>query len=542
MAGRATSGLPGSQRTVMRDFQLPRRSAAIAANAMAATSHPLATLTALDQLRAGGNAVDAAVAAAAVLALAEPHMTGLGGDCFAIYARNGAQPVALNGSGRAPMKATVEWYASRRMAAIAPNSPHAVTVPGAVDAWCRLVADHGTKDMAALLAPAIALAEEGCALTPRVASDFADRGDMTTAFDAAAAKVFAPAGRVLAQGERLRNPALAETMRRIGREGRDGFYAGPVAADIVARLDALGGLHTLEDFALQRAEYVTPIAAPYRGFDVQECPPNGQGIAALMILRILAGYDVAAAAEADRIHLLAEATKAAFAARDALVGDPRYGAVPVTRLLSDEHAAKARAAIRLDRAGPAPRYDEAEHKDTIYLCVVDRDGNAISFINSLFHEFGSGIMAPASGVLLQSRGSMFRTLPGHPNAIAPGKRPLHTIIPALLTKEGRAQMPFGVMGGNYQPVGHAHLLTDMLDCGLDPQAALETPRSFAFDGMLGLERTVPRAVADDLARRGHRVGFAERPFGGGQAIWIDHDKGVLIGGSDPRKDGCALGY
>ncbi|HXQ51878.1 MAG TPA: gamma-glutamyltransferase [Stellaceae bacterium] len=527
----------------MRDFQLPRRSAAIAANAMAATSHPLATLAALDQLRAGGNAVDAAVAAAAVLALAEPHMTGLGGDCFAIYAKQGAAPIALNGSGRAPMKATVAWYQAKRMGAIAPESPHAVTVPGAVDAWCRLAADHGTRDMAALLAPAIALAEEGCALTPRVASDFAD-SSMKPMLDPAAAKVFAPQGRVLALGERLKNPALAATMRRIAREGREGFYDGAVATDIVAKLNALGGLHTLDDFALQRCEYVTPIAAPYRGFDVHECPPNGQGVAALMILRVLAGYDLAGEkfSDADRIHLLAEATKAAYSARDALVGDPKFAPVPVARLLSDERAASVRAAIRMDRAGPTPSYDEAEHRDTIYLCVVDRDGNAISFINSIFHEFGSGIMAPESGVLLHSRGSMFRTTPGHPNSIAPGKRPLHTIIPAMLTKDGQAQMPFGVMGGNYQATGHAHLLTHMLDRGLDAQAALETPRSFAFDGVLGLERTMPRAVAEDLGRRGHRVGFAERPFGGGQAIWIDRAKGVLIGGSDPRKDGCALGY
>ena len=527
----------------MRDFQQPRRSAAVAANAMAATSHPLATLAAVDQLRAGGNAVDAAVAAIAVLAMAEPHMTGIGGDCFAIYVKNGEKPVALNGSGRAPRKANVEWYRERRMAAILPESPHAVTVPGAVDAWCRLVADHGTKDMAELLAPAIALAEDGCALTPRVASDFADSGGKPM-IDPAAAKIFAPRGRMLGLGERLRNPALAATLRRIAREGRGGFYEGPVAVDIVQRLNAAGGLHTLEDFAAHRSDYVEPIAAPYRGHDVVECPPNGQGIAALIILRVLAGYELAGerTSEADRIHLLAEATKAAYAARDALVGDPSFAPAPVEHLLSDAHIDEVRAAIRLDRAGPVPTYDEAEHKHTVYLCVVDREGNAVSFINSLFHEFGSGIMAPESGVMLHSRGSMFRTIPGHPNAIAPGKRPLHTIIPAMLMTGGQAQMPFGVMGGNYQAVGHAHLLMHMLDRGLDPQAALETPRSFWFDGVLGLERTIPKAVAEDLAGRGHRVGYAERPFGGGQAIWIDRDNGTLIGGSDPRKDGCALGY
>ncbi|HZT50323.1 MAG TPA: gamma-glutamyltransferase, partial [Stellaceae bacterium] len=348
----------------------------------------------------------------------------------------------------------------------------------------------------------------------------------------------------MGEGERMRNPALAETLRRIAREGRKGFYEGPVAADIVARLAGLGGLLTLEDFALQRCEYVAPIGTRYRGLDLLECPPNGQGIAALMILRTLAGYDLAGTAygEADRIHLLAEATKAAYHARDALIGDPRQVEVPVARLLSEERAAAVRAGIRLDRAAEAPFWDEAEHKHTVYFCVVDRDGNAVSFINSLFDEFGSAIMAPSCGVMLHSRGKMFRIEPGHPNAIGPGKRPLHTIIPAMLMQDGAAAMPFGVMGGNYQAVGHAHVVTHMLDRGLDPQAALETPRSFAFGGVLQLEPTIDRAVAQDLARRGHRIALTERPLGGGQAIWIDRAKGVLVGGSDPRKDGMALGY
>ncbi|HUZ72083.1 MAG TPA: gamma-glutamyltransferase [Stellaceae bacterium] len=527
----------------MRDFHLPNRSASVAGSAMAATSHPLATLAAVETLRGGGNAVDAAVAAAAVLAVAEPHMTGLGGDCFAIYAPKGKAPIALNGSGRAPMRATLDWYIAHNIHVIEAESPHAVTVPGAVDAWLTLNADHGTRDMAALLAPAITLAEEGCVVTPRVAYDFAWDGTRAMR-DPAAARIYAPQGRILGAGERMRNPALAETLRHIARDGRKGFYEGPVAADIIARLNQAGGLHTLEDFALQRAEYVPPITAPYRGFDVYECPPNGQGVAALMILRVLEGYALAGErfGPADRIHLLAEATKAAYYARDALIGDPRAVAVPVAQLLSDARAQRVRDAIRLDRAGDPPFWDEAEHKDTVYLCVVDRDGNAISFINSLFDEFGCGIMAPETGVMLHSRGKMFRIEPGHPNAIAPGKRPLHTIIPALLMKDGRPVMPFGVMGGNYQAVGHAHLLSQMLDRGLDPQAALETPRSFAFAGVLQLEPIIPRPVAEDLARRGHVIAVTAKPLGGGQAIWIDRDKGVLVGGSDPRKDGCALGF
>jgi len=526
----------------MRDFAQPRRSAAIAAHAMAATSHPLATLTALDVLRAGGNAVDAAIATVAVLGVVEPQMTGIGGDCFVIYCPKGGAPIALNGSGRAPMKATTDWYRAAGIRAIEVESPHATTVPGAVDAWCTLLGDHGTKELAELLAPAIRFAADGVALTPRVANDFAHAaGKLLREPDAA--RVFAPQGRPVALGETLRQPALAESLRRIARDGRAGFYEGPVAAEIVAKLNRLGGLHTLEDFALQRCEYVTPISTTYRGFEVYECPPNGQGLAALMILRTLEAYDLGSEkwSAADRIHLLAEAAKAAYRVRDAYFCDPRFHQLEIERYLSDTHAGAVRAKIRLDRASEAVMWDEVAHKDTVYFSIVDRDGNAISFINSLFQDFGCGILVPGCGVMLHGRGTSFRLDPAHPNAIAPGKRPMHTIIPALVMREGRAVMPFGVMGGHFQSIGHAHLLMQILDLGRDPQAAAEAPRSFAFDGYLALEPTVPEEIALDLARRGHRVARAGA-LGGAQAIWIDHAKGCLIGGSDPRKDGCALGY
>ena len=261
------------------------------------------------------------------------------------------------------------------------------------------------------------------------------------------------------------------------------------------------------------------------------------------MLRILAGFDLSERCdEADRIHLLAEATKAAYRARDAFFGDPRHAVVPVERFLSDAYAESVRRRIDPGRASDAVQWDEPEHRDTVYLTVVDRDRNAISFINSLFHEFGCGVLAPESGVMLHSRGSMFRTVPGHPNAIAPGKRPLHTIIPGMLMKEGRAVMPFGVMGGNYQATGHANLITRMLDQRLDPQEAAEAPRSFAFDGVLQLEATISPEIEADLARRGHVIERPMKPLGSCQAIVIDHERGVLIGGSDPRKDGMALGY
>ncbi len=531
----------------MRDFQRPNRSAAIGENGMAATSHPEATLAALAVLKAGGNAVDAALTAAAMLAVVEAHMTGIGGDCFVLYAPaqgTADGPVlADNGSGAAPAAATVDALRGLGVSEITAESPHAVTVPGAVDAWCRLNADHGTRPLEELLRPAIDKAENGYRLHPRVAADWMAEAPRLAQSPTAAA-AFLEQGRAPAAGERHRQPALAATLRRIGKEGRAAFYEGKVAAEIAGFLRARGGLHDEADFAGHRGEYVAPIKTAYRGHDVYECPPNGQGLAALMLLNVLAGYDLAEGAlgEADRIHLLAEATKPVYEVRNARFADPRQVEVPVDALLSPAFAERVRRAIRLDRAARAVQLAETAHRETTYLCVVDRDGSAISFINSLFSHFGSTLLVPGCGVMLHNRGVSFRLDPGHPNCIAPGKRPMHTIIPGMLVENGRAAMPFGVMGGHYQAVGHAHLLQQILDRGLDPQAALEQPRSFASDGLLELETTIPAAVADDLARRGHEVVAAEEPVGGGQAIRIDRARGALIGGSDPRKDGCALGW
>jgi gamma-glutamyltranspeptidase/glutathione hydrolase len=417
-----------------------------------------------------------------------------------------------------------------------------VTVPGAVDAWCRLNADHGTRPLAELLQPAIERAESGYVIHPRVAHDWAiDSGQLANS--PAARDLFLPGGQVPKAGDKHRQPALAETLKRIGRDGRAAFYEGPVAAEIVAVLQGQGGLHTEQDFAEQRGEYVEPIRTSYRGHDVYECPPNGQGLAALMILNILSGYEMSGGKLriADRIHLLAEATKQVFAVRDARFADPRQADVPVAEFLSADYAARLRSAIRIDKAAAGVFLGETPHKDTVYLCVVDRDGNAISFNNSLFEHFGSTILAPGCGVMLHNRGLSFRLDPDHPNCIAPGKRPMHTIIPGMLVKDGKAVMPFGVMGGHYQPVGQAHLLHNLLDRGRDPQEALDAPRSFAYGGALALETNHAPEIFTDLLRRGHRAEWSAEPLGGGQAIWIDRQRGVLIGGSDPRKDGCALG-
>jgi gamma-glutamyltranspeptidase / glutathione hydrolase len=531
----------------MRDFQRPQRSAAFGANGMAATSHPDATLAALDILKRGGSAMDAAIAAVALLGVVEPHMTGIGGDCFVLYAPAGgtkAGPVmAFNGSGGAPAAATADKLRSLGVTEIGEDMPHAVTIPGAIDAWCRLHADHGKLPLEQVLAPAVAAAENGILLHPRAAHDWAHCVDRLQG-SATARDLFLPDGAAPAAGDRHAQPKLAATLRRIAKEGPKAFYEGAVARDMVATLRGAGGLHTEQDFAAHRGEYVTPIHTTYRGVDVYECPPNGQGLAALMILNGLAGFEMGGDAllPADRIHLLAEATKLAYAVRDARFADPRQVKVPVDCYLSDNFAKRMRESMKLDRAGPGVLLRETEHKDTVYLCVVDRDGNAVSFINSLFDHFGSTIFAQESGVMLHNRGLSFRLDPAHPNCIAPGKRPMHTIIPGMLVEDGKALGPFGVMGGHFQAVGHAWVVHQMLDRGLDPQSALDQPRSFAHDGTLWLETTHTPALLDDLRRRGHDAQWADGPMGGGQIIRIDWERGVLIGGSEPRKDGCALGY
>lgn len=528
---------------IERDFMKPGRSVSISDKGMAATSHPQATLVAIDILRAGGNAVDAAVAAVALQCVIDPHMTGIGGDCFAMYSPAGGTPVSLNGSGRAPKAAHLDYFLDAGLETISDDSVHAVTVPGAVDAWCKLIETHGALDMAQVLRPAIEAAEEGFCITPRVALDWARYGERVAKYPASAAQ-FLPKGRAPVTGERISNRALAATLRNIAKDGRKAFYHGDVAAEIVETLGALGGLHAEEDFAGYSAFDTAPIKAAYRGHDLLECPPNGQGLAALVIARILDGFDLKAQSltEADRIHLLAEATKAAYALRNQLIADPEHMTSDIDDLLSEASISSIRNQISLERALPASTWDGPTHKDTVYVTVVDRGGNAISLINSIFFAFGSGIYAPRSGVLLQNRGAGFSLKKGHPNAIGSGKLPFHTIIPAMLAKDGKTVMSFGVMGGQYQATGHAHLLSQVLDRGYDVQMASDQPRSFWFDGKLGLEPTIAADVKQDLERRGHVTEWVDEPLGGCQAIWIDYERGVLFGASDHRKDGIALGY
>jgi len=532
----------------MRDFHFPGRSPVYATHGMAATSMPAATLTALDVLRAGGNALDAAVAAVAVQCVIEPQSTGIGGDCFCLYAPAGTGRVyALNGSGRAPAAASIDWYESHQMRAIENTSAHAVTVPGAVDAWEKLLKAYGRKGLDELLLPAIRYAEEGWPVHPKVSWDWKRNEEKLRK---GGSSHFLPGGTAPAVGDLFVQPGLAETLRAIARHGPKAFYEGPVAADMVATLRARGGLHTEEDFAagLNNAEFVDPITLNWKGYDVYQCPPNGQGLLVLMMLGMLGGLPLApdGASGVIRAHRHIEAARLAYRDRDAFLADPGAVDVPVKKLLSADYLASQRALINdqmaMPELPPAGSTALPPHKDTVYLCVVDKDGNACSFINSLFQAFGSGILSHQSGVMLQNRGFGFRLERGHPNCIAPRKRPMHTIIPGMLMKDGRAAMPFGVMGGHYQPMGQSWFLTNLLEYGLDIQQAIDLPRLFPFNGMLQVERGIPAEMVRQLAAMGHQPQPVERPHGGGQAIWIDHDRGCLVAGSEPRKDGLALGY
>jgi len=525
-----------------RDFQLPGRSPVIACEGMAATSHPLASRVAIETLRAGGNAADAAVAAVAVLCVVEPHMTGIGGDCFAMIHAPDRPVWGYNGSGRAGSRASLDAVLAQGMRMIAPDSIHAVTVPGAIDAWAAILAAHGRFALDRVLAPAIHYGESGFPVAARIAWDWAQAVGKLRA-DAVAARHLLFDGRAPAEGDVVRLPALAQSLKTIAAQGPRAFYEGPLAQDMVATVAARGSFLAAEDFARHRGEVVAPIATNYRGLDVLELPPNTQGLTALVLLNILERFDLAALDPlgTDRFHLALEAARLAYAVRDTHIADPAAMRVSPLDLLDKNFAAKL--AARIDRATrvPLPRAP-SPGDDTVYLTVVDRDRMAVSLINTLYSTFGVGICTEKTGIMLTNRGACFVLDPDHPNTFGPGKRPMHTIIPALAFRDGRCELSFGVMGAHYQPMGHAQVITNMVDYGMDVQAAIDAPRAFFLGESSVVERGLPEATADGLRARRHDVVRAPSPWGGAQAIGIDWQRGVLIGGSDPRKDGCALGY
>jgi gamma-glutamyltranspeptidase / glutathione hydrolase len=526
-----------------RDFHLPGRSPVFAGEGMAATSHPLASLAAIETLKAGGTAADAAVAAVAVLCVVEPAMTGIGGDCFCLVAKPEAPVWGYNGSGRAAAAVTTEALQAQGIGRKIPaTSPHAVTVPGAIEAWDAILKTHGRFGLDRALQPAIGHAENGFAIAPRVGSDWAGFADKLKPH-AGSTKYYLVNGAAPEIGSVLRLPALAATLKAIAAGGAKAFYEGAIAADIATTVQAKGGLLAAEDLARHKGDVVAPISINYRGLDVVELPPNGQGLTALVLLNILEQFDVAKLDPSgpERLHLALEAARLAFAVRDTHIADPAFMREPVAGLLDKGFAKKLSTLLDPAKRVPLPKAP-APGSDTVYLTVVDRDRMAVSLINSLYSPFGTGICTEKTGVMLHNRGTGFVVEPGHPNTIAGGKRPMHTIIPALAMRNGRCDMPFGVMGADYQPMGHAHLISNMVDYGMDVQAAIDHPRMFFEGEKTEVERGVPAATIDGLKSRGHDVVFRPAPLGGGQAIKIDWERGVLVGGSDPRKDGCALGY
>ncbi|WP_240901004.1 gamma-glutamyltransferase [Thioalkalivibrio sp. XN8] len=534
------------------------RSDVLAPAAMAATSHPLATQIALEIMRQGGSAVDAAIAANAALGLMEPTGCGIGGDLFAIvWDAESGRLHGLNASGRSPRALSLEWFQDNGFERIPRYGPLPVSVPGAVDGWFELHGRFGRLPMKEVLAPAIRYAREGFPVTEVIAHYWAINAERLGEYPGFA-EVFMPGGRAPAKGEIFRNPALADTYEKIAAGGRDAFYRGEIARTIAAYMQANGGFLSYEDLATHSSDWVEPVSASYRGYDIWQLPPNTQGIAGLQILQVLEGYDIAGMGfgSADYMHLFIEAKKLAFEDRARFYADPDFMDVSVAKLISDEYAATRRSLIDLGKAAASyPHGDPAVLRDgdTIYLTVADAEGNMVSLIQSNYRGMGSGMTPPGLGFVLQDRGEMFSLQPGHPNAFAPGKRPFTTIIPGFVTKDGKPWLSFGVMGGGMQPQGHAQVLVNMIDFGMEPQAAGDAPRMrhdgsseptderMTDGGVVRLEQGfAPEAIAE-LERRGHRVEVRnDGGYGGYQAI--RRDDGAWVGASESRKDGHAAGY
>lgn len=533
------------------------RSVVFGANGMAATAHPLATLTAIEILKSGGTAVDAAIAANAMLGLVEPTGCGIGGDLFAIvWDPSACSLVGLDASGRAPSGRTLEsvraQIGERRIPRLGPLS---VTVPGAVDGWAMLGERYGRLTMAERLAPAISVARDGAPIPAVIARQWAANLEAFSGFEldhAAIRSVYAPGGAAPEAGRLFRNPALAATYELIGRGGRSAFYEGSIAEAIERTMVALGGDLLASDVAAHTSDWVMPWSVGYRGIEVHELGPNTQGIAALQMLRMLEGFDLRSMSEVDAIHVSVEAKRLAFEDRARHYADPAMYQAPVERLLSNEYTDVRRALIDAERVREEVSPGLMEQGDTTYLCVADSDEMIVSLIQSNYRGMGSGVVVDGCGFMLQNRGELFATDPLHPNCVAPGKRPFHTIIPAFATRDGEPWLAFGLMGGAMQPQGHVQILQHLLDFGLDLQQAGDAPRwrhegsseptGEGADGIgrVHLEPGFSEEVERGLVAKGHRVVRSTSGFGGYQAI--QNVDGIYGGASECRKDGCALGY
>jgi gamma-glutamyltranspeptidase/glutathione hydrolase len=532
-------------------------------NGMIATSQPLASAAGLKVLQDGGNAIDAAVTAAAVLAVVEPSMTGIGGDLFAIvYDAKTRTLKALNASGRSPYAATPDVFAKRNLTRVPNSGVLSVTVPGVVEGWSELLSKFGTIPMAKAVAPAIGYAKNGYAVSEIISGQW-KASEKKLAADPITAATFLPGGHYPQPGEIFANPKLAATLQLVASGGRDAFYKGPIARAIVADMRTRDGLLEERDFTEHKADWVEPISTNYRGYDVYEMPPNTQGFLVLEMLNILEGFDLKKMGHnsAEYIHALVEAKRIAFADRAAFLGDPDSVPPAVLKtLISKDYAALRRKDIDPAHAAEAYKpgaikgvsssagaeedqnFTGRDHGDTIYMTAADGKGNFVSLIQSLFSDFGSGIVAGDTGIILHNRGSSFNLTAGHPDQIAPHKRPLHTLIPAFVMKDGKPYFSFGVMGGDHQAQGHTQVLVNLIDFGMNVQEAGEAARVNHGNNGLQVESAVSQQARDGLTSRGHKVSQSVGSYGGYQGILFTALTGVLMGGSDVRKDGLAIGY
>ena len=537
-----------------RDFAT--RSEVIAQNGMAATSQPLATQAALDILKKGGNAIDAAIAANAVLGVVEPTGCGVGGDLFAIiWSADKQKLYGLNASGRSPRSLKLEYFKNKGLDFIPSTGPLPVSVPGCVDGWFEMHDMFGRLPMREILQPAINYARDGFPVTEVIANSL-ETGTAALKQYPNIKETYMPGGKSPAKGEIFKNPNLANTLDKIARGGRNEFYRGSIAKSIDAFMKSQGGFLTYDDMARHTSEWVEPVSSTYRGYDIWELPPNGQGIATIQILNILEGFDLARLGfgSAEYIHLFTEAKKLAFEDRAKFYADPRFSAVPVSQLISKKYAVERRRMISPSKA--SKRYDpgKIEAGNTIYLTVADKFGNMVSLIQSNYRGMGSGMCPTGLGFVLQDRGEMFSLDPGHANAYAPGKRPFHTIIPGFITKNGKPWISFGVMGGDMQPQGHAQIIINLIDFKMNLQEAGDAPRIYhsgsseptgqqmTNGGILYLESGFRWEIIQKLLSMGHRVEWNLGGYGGYQAIMWDDKNKVYYGASESRKDGQAAGY
>ena len=516
---------------------------------MVASSQPLATLAGYRVLSRDGNAFDAAVAMVSTLSVVEPFSVGIGGDAFALlYVANENRLVGMNGSGRAPYGATLEWFKQRGLSEIPEKGILSVTVPGALHGWAEVLGRYGTMSLGEVFKDAIHYAEHGYPVTQLIAGEWKNSENVLLASENAT-KAYLLNGKAPRPGQIFVNKDLARTYQTIARDGVEAFYEGEICDAIVRFSDRHNGLLSRQDFRDHTTTWVEPISTDYRDYTIYELPPNGQGMVALEMLNILEGYDIASLGpnSPDYLHLVIEAKKAAFSNRDCYISDPEFVEIPVAGILSKEYARTVRERIDQNRAkAPPPSSSFHANSDTVYVTAVDRDRNAASFISSIFHHFGSGMVVDQTGILLQNRGASFSLDPQRFNRIEPHKRPMHTIIPGMCFRDGRFVMSFGVMGADMQPQGHVQFLVNLIDFKMNLQEAMDAPRARHLEGMdIYLEDGIAEETVLAMEKRGHSVMRANPPVnqvGGGQAIYLDHEQNILLGASDRRKDGCAIGY